>query len=288
MLILIEKMKSVSGKKTLNEIFPNLEMLVHGGVNFEPYLEQFKELISGSKAELREVYPASEGFIATADRGPGQGLRLNIDHDIFFEFVPLEELNSENPTRHWIGNIQAGINYAVVLTTAAGLWSYIIGDTVKFIETSPPRLLVTGRTSYFLSAFGEHLTGEEVEKAVATAALSIKRNVVDYSIGALYPRSPGELGGHMLVIEFGDSSIAADTVSKFQKAFESTLCELNEDYAAHLAGGFGLKQPEIRTTKQGAFAAWMKKRGKLGGQNKVPRIISNMELFLNLLDFTGD
>src|SRR5262249_45760939 len=160
-------------------------MVVHGGVNFTPYHEQFRALLEGSKAELREVYPASEGFLASADRGYGEGLRLVLDQGIFFEFVPLEELGSPNPSRFWIGTVKPDVNYAVVLTTCAGLWSYIIGDTVKFSETKPPRVLVTGRTSYYLSAFGEHVIADEIEDAVSTAARTIGATVRDYSVGAV-------------------------------------------------------------------------------------------------------
>ncbi len=286
MLILIQKMKEVTGKKSLSEIFPNLEMLVHGGVNFAPYFKQFNDLLKDTHCELREVYPASEGFIAIGDLSYGEGLRLNIDHDIFFEFVPIEELSKPNPVRHSADKIELNLNYAVVMTTAAGLWSYIIGDTVKFISRSPARLLVTGRTSYFISAFGEHLTGEEVEKAVAKAAQSINKNVTDYSLGAVFPAKDKDLGGHLLIIEFGDSDNNAELKAQFKDVFVSSLCELNEDYAAHYANGYGLNAPEIRTTPKGTFINWMKKRGKLGGQNKVPRIISNQDLFSDLNDFT--
>jgi hypothetical protein len=286
MLILLQKMKAISGKNSLKEMFPNLELLVHGGVNFEPYYRQFLDLLSGTGAELREVYPASEGFIGSADKAYGQGIRINSQHDIFYEFVPLEDLESEKPVRHWMGNIECGQDYAVVLTTAAGLWSYVLGDTVKFIEKTPPRLLVTGRTSYFLSAFGEHLSGDELEKAVTKSAEAIQQNVADYSFGALYPKSQGDLGGHLLVIEFNNSIICIEALNNFQKSFEKTLCELNEDYSAHFAGGYGLQSPKVRCVSNGTFASWMKKRGKLGGQNKVPRIISNQELFQDLMDFT--
>ena len=286
MLILIHKMKEMSGKEDLKEIFPKLEMLVHGGVNFEPYFQQFSGLLRSTAAELREVYPASEGFIAIGDRSYGEGLRLNNNHQIFFEFVPVEELHSANPARHWVSNIELNVNYAVVLSTAAGLWSYILGDTVKFVERDKPRLLVTGRTSYFLSAFGEHLAGEEVEKAVASAAQSIGRNVTDYSLGAIYPQSEGERGGHLLVIEFTGSHVQEAAMKTFGEVLTRTLCDLNEDYRGHLSGGFGMNSPEIRSVREGTFAAWMKKRGKLGGQNKVPRIIAKSELFDDLIEFT--
>ena len=269
----------------LSKIYPNLELLVHGGVNFAPYLSAFKQLLEGSHAELREVYPASEGFIAVADRGSGEGLRMVLDHGIFFEFVPMDELGSDRPTRHWAGTIEKGVNYALVMSTCAGLWSYVIGDTVKFVDTNPPRLLVTGRTSYYLSAFGEHLIAEEVDDGVATAASSIGLSLSDYSVGPVYPKDAGELGGHLFVVEFAERLPTHAEKSRFAEQLDQRLSVRNEDYEAHRAKGFGLKAPEILAVPSGTFAAWMKQRGKLGGQNKVPRIIMKQELFEHLEAF---
>jgi hypothetical protein len=284
LLIFLSKLQDLNNGAPLCEIYPNLEMLVHGGVNFAPYYDRFRGILSGSNAELREVYPASEGFIAIADRGYGEGLRLNTDHGIFFEFVPVEDLENTRPTRHWIKNIELDVNYAIALTTCAGLWSYLIGDTVKFIQKDPPRLLITGRTSYMLSAFGEHLIGEEIEGAVSEAAKRLGLVLEDYSVGAVFPKSQVELGGHLYVIEF-QSKPAKDQTQKFRELLDSLLCKRNEDYEAHRAKGFGLKMPEILLAPQGTFTAWMRKRGKLGGQNKVPRIINDQQLFWDLVEF---
>lgn len=290
LLILINKLFEITSNTTgrLNTVYPNLEMIVHGGVNFKPYEKQFKDLIAGSNTELREVYTASEGFIATADRGYGEGLRLNLDNDIFYEFIPLEEINSTNPTRHWIGTIETGVNYAIVLTTCAGLWSYLIGDTVKFIDKLPPRLLITGRTSYSLSAFGEHLIGEEIEDAVSFAADAIGNTVTDYSVGAVFPAHSGELGGHRYIVEFGGKVPTTEDLTVFCKKLDQRLCERNEDYAAHRAEGFGLKDPTVTVAAVGTFSEWMKSRGKLGGQNKVPRIINDQKLFESLIKLTEE
>ncbi len=289
MLIFIDRLHELKPEAThlLKSYFPNLELIIHGGVNFAPYYDQFQSLLSGSSAELREVYPASEGFIAIADRGYNEGLRLILDNGLFFEFVPVEELDKANPTRHWIGNVQKDVNYAVVLTTCAGVWSYIIGDTVRFVDTETPRILITGRTSYYLSAFGEHLIAEEIEDAVSTAAHTINATVSDYSVGAVYPKEKGELGGHLYVVEFSESDISAEKIEEFASCVDKKLCERNEDYEAHRSEGFGLNAPRIHAVPPGTFAAWMKSRGKLGGQNKVPRLISNKELFDNLCEFTN-
>jgi hypothetical protein len=289
MMIFFDTLKTLSpnGERGIASIYSNLEMVVHGGVNFNPYIDRFREILADSQAELREVYPASEGFIAIADRGFGDGLRLNLDHGIFYEFVPLEELNSSDPTRHWIGNVETDLNYAVVMTTCAGLWSYVIGDTVRFVDTETPRVLVTGRTSYYLSAFGEHLIAEEIEDGITTAARAHDLAVSDYSVGPIYPKSEGELGGHIYIIEFADRTPNSEQLTAFSNTLDQRLCQRNEDYDAHRSGGFGLNAPKILTVPNGTFSAWMKSRGKLGGQNKVPRIITNSELLEDLLGFVG-
>jgi hypothetical protein len=269
----------------IQELIPNLELIIHGGVNFSPYASRFNELLAGSHAETREVYPASEGFIASADRGSGEGLRLMLDNNNFFEFVPVEELGNNNPTRHWVGNIETDVNYAVVMTTCAGLWSYIIGDTVRFIEKAPPRLLITGRTSYMLSAFGEHLIGEEIEDAVSYASENLKVDVSDYSVGAVYPEREGQLGGHLYVVEFKEKLKDPSFTQLFAQRVDEKLCKRNEDYEAHRSKGYGLHAPQVLVANKGMFSAWMKSRGKLGGQNKVPRIINKKELFDDLIRF---
>ena len=287
LLILFDKLRETRPESggLVKNIYPNLEMIVHGGVNFSPYRSRFLELTEGSKAELREVYPASEGFVAIADRGYGEGLRMNLDHGIFFEFVPVEELSSKNPRRHWVGNVEVDVNYAVVLTTCAGLWSYVIGDTVKFIDTKTPRILITGRTSYYISAFGEHLISEEVEDAIAIAATATGLHVTDYSMGAVFPTKPNELGGHLYVAEFSEGIPSSERLKQFVESLDKHLSVRNEDYDAHRQKNVGMKAPEILPVPPGTFAAWMKSRGKLGGQNKVPRIITKNELFEDLVRF---
>src|SRR5205814_9015001 len=213
----------------LADFFPRLELLVHGGVNFAPYRARFAEWLAGSKAETREVYAASEGFIASADRAEGEGMRVNLDHGIFYEFVPVGEIDAPQPTRHWIGDIETGIDYAPVLTTCAGLWAYIVGDVVRFVSRDPPRLRVTGRLSYTLSAFGEHLTGEEVEAAVAAAAAAISAGVRDFAAGAVYPENPGEIGGHLFVLEF-ERGVSEAELARFAATLDRDLMRRNLDY----------------------------------------------------------
>jgi hypothetical protein len=268
-------------RAALAEFFPNLELIVHGGVNFAPYRARFAEWLSGSNAELREVYPASEGFIAAADRAPGEGLRLMLDIGIFYEFVPVGEVDAAGPQRHWIGEVETGVDYAIAVTTCAGLWAYVIGDIVRFVSRDPPRLLVTGRLSYTLSAFGEHLTGEEIEAAVTAAADQISAGIRDFAIGALFPERPGELGGHLLIIEF-ERPVSILEQQAFAESFDRELVRRNLDYEAHRAG---MRAPEIRVVTHGVFAEWMRRRGRLGAQNKVPRVVNDPDLFGDLCKF---
>ena len=265
--------------------YPNLELIIHGGVDFKPYRDRFRELLEGSRAELREVYPASEAFIAFADREPDQGLRLIVDSDVFFEFIPVDELDSVKPSRHWVGTLQRDVNYAVVLSTCAGLWSYLLGDTVRFVSLDPPRLEVTGRTTYWLSAFGEHLINVELEEAVAVAARAIDRSIADFCVAPIYPAAPGDKGRHCFVVEFIEGELDVARNAQFASALDDKLQDLNADYMEHRKRDYSLQAPEVRSVAKDALAAWMKSRNMLGGQHKVPRVINDPELFEDLVSF---
>ena len=287
LLIFLDRLADLRPKaeQRLVNYYPRLELLVHGGIDFKPYAKRFSELLEGSRAELREVYAASEAFIAIADRDQGEGLRMIFDNGVFYEFVPTEELDASVPTRHWLATVEPGIDYAVVLSTCAGAWGYILGDTVRFVEVDPPRILVTGRTSYVLSAFGEHLIAAEIEEAVAVAANAIDAAVADYCVAPVYPKSGGEKGGHHYVIEFAEELPEAKRIAAFRDALDRRLCALNADYKVHRAGDYGLQAPEVEAVAPGTFRAWMKIRGQLGGQHKVPRIINDTGLFADLKAF---
>jgi len=177
------------------------------------------------------------------------------------------------------------VNYAVVLSNCAGAWSYIIGDTVKFVSRDPPRVLVTGRTTYSLSAFGEHLIDAEIEESVTAAAQEIGANVTDYSVGPVFPTGPGTRGRHFYIVEFERAVADRGRLERFAARLDKALAETNEDYATHRAGGFGLDPPQVMEIAPGSFAEWMKRRGRLGGQNKVPRIINDATLLANLREF---
>jgi len=287
LLLFDELARHRSGRGSrLADFFPRLELIVHGGVNFAPYRPRFAEWLEGSHAELREVYAASEGFVAAADRAPGEGMRVVLDHGIFCEFVPVGEVDAAAPVRHTIGEVETGVEYAPALSTCAGLWGFVLGDAIRFVSRDPPRLLVTGRLSYTLSAFGEHLTGEEIEGAVTEAAAAIGAELRDFAVGAVFPQASGELGGHLFVVEF-ERPISPESRRPFAAAIDEGLIRRNLDYEAHRAGGFGMRAPEVCVLPHGGFAEWMRRRGRLGAQSKVPRVISDPELFADLREFAA-
>ncbi|MBL8671676.1 MAG: GH3 auxin-responsive promoter family protein [Alphaproteobacteria bacterium] len=290
LLILLERVKALRQARGEDPArpYPGMQLLIHGGVSFAPYRQRFLDLLSVPAPDLREVYAASEGFIAVADRGSGEGMRLCLDHGVFFEFVPVAELGAAQPTRHWVATVETGIDYALVLSSCAGLWSYVIGDTVRLVDRDPPRLLVTGRTSYSLSAFGEHLIAEEAEGAVLAAAAAIGAAVDDWAMGASFPTASEPRGFHVVVAELAGGVPGPDVLARFADVLDRDLAARNADYAAHRAGGTGLLAPSLLAVPPGSFARWMKRRGKLGGQHKVPRLISDPALFADLLAFMRD
>jgi hypothetical protein len=242
---------------------PNLELLIHGGVAWGPYAPRMARHLPRGCA-TREVYPASEGFFAIADRGDGEGLRLTLDRGVFFEFVPVAELDRPSPTRHWVGTIETGVDYAIVVSTCAGLWAHVVGDVVRFLDRTPPRLLLTGRTAWTLSLFGEHLDGAEIVAALQAAGIAAE----EWCCG---PEFVGALGRHRFLVE-GTAPLDA------AQRLDAALIAENDDYAAHRKGG-QLLPPAVVSLPRGAFQGWMRARGKLGGQHKVPRVIADPARF---------
>ena len=289
LLIFLDRLLEIAGVADgrIAAVYPDLELLVHGGVAWPPYRDRFATLLEGTGAETREVYAASEGFFGVADGADGEGLRLQLDNEVFYEFVPIDDLEADNPDCRWIGDVETGVNYAVVVSTAAGLWRYAVGDTVTVVSRNPPRVLVTGRTAYTLSAFGEHVIGAELEQAVAEAAKAVGTMVNDFAVGSLFSERSGARGGHLYFVEFSTSGVPRERVGLFAKGLDSVLMRLNEDYAAHRADGWGLNPPQVTVLPPGGFAVWMKERGKLGGQNKVPRVINDPTLLNTLIKFAA-
>jgi hypothetical protein len=283
MLKVFDVVKQISGKATVAEAWPHLRLVIHGGTLFDPYRETFRQAVGDDRVKTLEVYPCSEGFVASEDpRHPGL-LRVVPDHGLFFEFVPVAELDTPKPTRHTLATVETGLQYAVVLTTCAGLWSYLLGDTVTFESRTPPLIRFTGRTKYFLSAFGEHLIQEEVDKAVAHAAKSCGVLTEDHHVGPVFPTDPGKPGHHRYFVEFRGPPPAR--LDDFVEALDKELTRLNEDYAVHRVGNITMLRPEVRVVPPGGFGEWMKSRGKFGGQHKVPRMDNTGKLTTQLGDW---
>lgn len=275
MLVLFDRLKKVTGKSTIAEIWPTLRVLIHGGTKFDAYREVFKKEIGSDKVRFLEVYPCSEGFVATED--PRYDLlRIVPDHNIFFEFVPMEEfdaehghLKSDKPVRHTLANVETGVQYAILITSCAGLWSYLVGDTVAFEKRNPPLIRFTGRTKYFLSAFGEHLISEEIEKAIQEAASATGAEVQDHHVGPVFPSEPQKPGHHRYLIEFRKPP---NDLDQFSQLVDQALCLLNEDYQAHRRGDLSMLAPEMVMVHFGGFHAWMIAHGKRPPQHKLPRM----------------
>ncbi len=268
LLTFFDRLLRVAGKRRVIDVWPALRVVVHGGCRFDPYRAVFREVIGSDAVQLLDTYPASEGYVATED--PRHGLlRLIPDHGVFFEFVPVSELGETSPTRHTVADIVTGTQYAVVLTTCAGLWSYILGDTVCFESRTPPLLRFTGRTKYCLSAFGEHLISDDVETAVAAAAAATGATVTDFHVGPVFPTETGRPGHHRFLIEFARPPAS---VSTFAASLDAGLQRSNASYAAYRVGDVSLGPPEVMAVPVGGFTAWMRSAGKVGGQHKVPRM----------------
>jgi hypothetical protein len=253
--------------------FPLLELILCGGVNFAPYRDRFEALSPSGKTELREVYVASEGFIAIGDGTPGRGMRPLLDNGIFFEFVPLEELGARCPTRHWIATVELGRDYAIAVSTNAGVWAYLIGDIVRFVEVKPPRLIISGRTGQVLSAFGERLIEAEITDSVTAAAARGELKVAEFLVGPVFPKTSGGPGRHLFVIEFAHAPPDEAACEKLAERIDILLKSTNYDYNSMRSGGLVIERPKVYAVGRGTFERWMKLQGKVGGQNKMPRIL---------------
>lgn len=280
MQMYFDRLVEKSGKK-VGELFPNFNVMVQGGVNFEPYKAKLMESI-GRQVDCIELFPASEGFFAFQDSQNAEGLLLNTNSGIFFEFVPAGEIFSENPTRLTLKDVKIGENYALIINSNAGLWGYNIGDTVKFVSTSPYRIIVSGRTKHFISAFGEHVIGEEVEAALMQAANEQHVHITEFTVAPLIASGNGK-SYHEWFIEFEEEP--AD-MQAFSKKIDDNLRTRNV-YYDDLIGGNILQQLKISPVKKNGFIDYMKSIGKLGGQNKVPRLSNDRKIAEALAKFVN-
>lgn len=265
---LIEK---ADGKR-IKELFPNLQLLVHGGVNFEPYRHKLMESIGG-KVDTIETFPASEGFFAFQDTLTEEGLLLNTNSGIFFEFIPAQEIFNENPTRLSLEEVKTGENYALIINSNAGLWGYNIGDTVKFVSLNPYRIVVTGRTKHFISAFGEHVIAEEVEHAIMQVAGRHQTRIIEFTVAPMI-QTQDELPYHEWLVEFEQTP---DNLQQFTMEVDQALRDKNIYYDDLIKGGI-LQPLKIKPLRKNAFIDYMKSIGKLGGQNKTPRLSNDRKI----------
>lgn len=268
-----ERLLARTGKRTVRELFPNYSVFVWGGVNFEPYRAKLEELVGGPMDTV-ETYPASEGFIAFQDAFPSQGLLLNADAGMFFEFVPAEEVFRENPTRLWLKDVEIGVNYALIMHTNAGLWGYSIGDTVQFVSKNPYRLVVSGRVKHYISAFGEHVIGKEVEESLLPVSNAEGVRIVEFTVAPQVTPPEGGLPYHEWFIEFDNQP--AD-LEAFALKVDDAMRAQNIYYDDLITGNI-LRPLVIRPLKRDAFREYMKSQGKLGGQNKVPRLANDRKI----------
>ena len=276
-----EKLLEKTAKKTIEEIFPNFSLFVHGGVNFEPYRNSFVRTI-GKKVDTIETYPSSEGFIAFQDSLQEEGLLLVLNSGIFYEFIPADEYGKENQERVSLAGVEIGVNYAIILNTNAGLWGYAIGDTVRFVSISPYRIVVTGRIEHYISAFGEHVIAEEVDGALQEAARIHKAEIVEFHVAPEVQPESG-LPYHEWFIEFSNKP---ESLNGFARELDQLLQNKNSYYKDLLEGKI-LQTLKIIEVEQNGFIRYMKSQGKLGGQNKVPRLSNDRKLADELLAFTS-
>jgi hypothetical protein len=272
-LLLFERLRRLAGGRTIGEIWPHFRVFLHGGVHLEPFRARLAEAV-GRPFHTLELYPASEGFLAIQTE-PGGGLDLIPDGGLFFEFVPTEELGRPGAARRTLAEVEVGPTYAVVLSTCAGLWAYVLGDTVRFVSARPPRLRIAGRTRHFVNAFGENVIVEEVEQAMAAALAATGARVVEYTVAPRFPDGARARGAHEWLVEF--ERPPADGAA-FVAALDRRLVELNTDYRTKRTGDVGLGRPELTVLPPGTFHGWLRAQGKLGGQHKVPRVTNDRTL----------
>ena len=278
MLVLLNNVLESTDNKNILDVWPNLEVYFHGGVSFLPYVDQYKSIIPSKSFKYYEIYNASEGFFAIQDRNHSNELLLMLDYGIFYEFIPMQTHGTPTETLLPLLEVKKGVNYAIVITTNAGLWRYKIGDTVMFTSTTPHRIKVTGRTKHFINVFGEELIIENTDKALKIVAKKTKSEIVDYTVAPIFMQGKSK-GAHEWIIEF---KTPPKDLNYFGELLDNSLKSLNSDYEAKRYNNITLNKPIIHAAKQGLFYKWMKHNNKLGGQHKVPRL-SNSRKFLEAL-----
>lgn len=278
-LLLFKRVLEITGKRSILDVWPNFELFVHGGVNFSPYREQFHRILSSDQVNYLETYNASEGFFGIQDRTDSDDMLLMLDYGIYYEFIPAGSLGSEHPQALRLDQVELLRNYAIVITTNAGLWRYMIGDTVQFTSLMPYRIKITGRTKNFINAFGEELIIDNAEKALSVACERCKVMISEYTAAPVY-LSGEQKGAHEWLIEFEKPPV---DLAFFTSTLDTALKSLNSDYEAKRYHNLLLEEPIIRIVPHNTFYKWLKSKGRLGGQYKVPRLSNNRQVVEEIL-----
>ncbi len=274
MLSVLNRVMELSGKQYLNEVWPNLEVFFHGGVAFTPYRSQYEHLIPSSRMHYMETYNASEGFFGLQDDPLDPAMSLMVDYGVFYEFIPMDEFDSPSPTVVPLWGVETGRNYAMVISTSSGLWRYIIGDMVRFTERNPYKFVITGRTKSFINAFGEELIVDNAEKGLAEACRRTGAEVLEYTAAPVFMDAEGKCR-HQWLVEFNREP---DDLAEFIRILDETLQQVNSDYEAKRYKDITLQRLELIKARPGVFSDWLKQKGKLGGQHKVPRLSNNRDI----------
>ena len=280
MMSVLVRVLELSGKEHLEEVWPNLEVFFHGGIAFTPYRSQYEKLITSPKMHYMETYNASEGFFGIQDDPADKSMLLMLDYDVFYEFIPLEEVGKSDPTVVPLTGVELNKNYAMVISTSCGLWRYMIGDTVMFTSRNPYKFVITGRTKYFINAFGEELIQDNAEKGLQEACRETGAEVKEYTAAPVFMDQNAKCR-HQWVIEFAQMP---DSVEHFADVLDKSLQQINSDYEAKRFHDITLQHLEVVVAREGLFDDWLKSKGKLGGQHKVPRLANNRNIIDEVLE----
>ena len=281
MLSVMNRVLEITGKDNLSEVWPNLEMFFHGGVAFTPYREQYRKLIPSANMHYMETYNASEGFFGIQNDPSDLSMSLMVDYGVFYEFIPMEEIESPNPQVLPLWDVETGRNYAIVISTSSGLWRYMIGDTVRFTSTNPYKFVITGRTKFFINAFGEELIVDNAETGLAEACRRTGAQVLEYTAAPVFMDGEGKCR-HQWLVEFAKEP---EDAGQFARILDETLQHVNSDYEAKRYKDITLQSLELVVARKGLFHDWLASKGKLGGQHKVPRLSNNRVHIEEMLAF---
>jgi len=278
MLILLKRILQLSGKNNILELWPNLELYMHGGMNFEPYRQQFEEIIPSDKMNYLEGYNASEGFFGIQDKNPSEGILLMLDYGVFYEFIPMYKYRNGKTDAINLSEVELNRDYALIITTNGGLWRYVIGDVIKFTSLFPFRIKITGRTESYVNAFGEELMVHNTDTAISNTCKKFKCSIIDYTVAPIFITKKS--GGHQWFIEFANKP---RNLNLFMKEIDWQIQQLNSDYDAKRNKNLILREPELVVIENNEFYIWLKNNRKLGGQNKIPRLSNNREIAEKIL-----